>query len=224
MEQKVCEPNNGLDLKELESKAFRSTFQDGFLDIAIGLILLGTSLSITLTDMGTSDAYRISLYVPLMLSGSVLMVLGKRFITVPRMGQVTFGHERLLKIAKLHALIVVSVLVTVVFLGLIIGGLDVGEYTGDIAIAFLIISIFYGISYYLDLPRMSLYGVFLALSNGNRMFRDLETDVPPGLPAFIMAMITLAIGIHLLRSFLNNYPLSVDDGGPETAETDSTGV
>jgi hypothetical protein len=33
--------NSSIDLKELERKAYRTTFQDGFMDITLGLFLIG---------------------------------------------------------------------------------------------------------------------------------------------------------------------------------------
>ena len=77
-----------INLKELERKAFISYHQDGLVDIGLGLIMLVSVLSSTLHEMGTSDSIRQVIYIPLMLLCPLIIYLGKKYITTPRLGYV----------------------------------------------------------------------------------------------------------------------------------------
>ena len=74
-----------LDLRTLERKAWRSMHADGLFDLFFGWMLLVGFLRdvtgwppVTLLD----------------LAGVLIFILGKYFITVPRMGVVKFGPAR----------------------------------------------------------------------------------------------------------------------------------
>jgi MFS family permease len=86
--------SQNLDLKAIERKAFRSVHQDGLTDIYIGGLLLVLSLFFAIPESGEGELT----YMGLALLGVAIVFaifqLGKKFITVPRMGQVKFGPER----------------------------------------------------------------------------------------------------------------------------------
>jgi hypothetical protein len=85
-----------LNLKELERKAFRSTYQDGLWDIYQG----GLIASFTAFSSGFDDANDLTTLQRfiLFLVGAGLSYFifwaGKKFVTLPRMGQVKFGPVR----------------------------------------------------------------------------------------------------------------------------------
>jgi hypothetical protein len=73
---------------DLERRAWRSVFQDGLMDMALGVIFFGVGLSMTL-DLAPAWAY-VQLAAAMALS-FVLLRVGKQRITVPRLGWVQFG-------------------------------------------------------------------------------------------------------------------------------------
>ena len=73
------------DLKKIESKVWTSYFKDGLWDIFFGLMLLTMGLR-TLTDN--------VLFTFGMLAAVLVHILGKRWITVPRLGVVRFSETR----------------------------------------------------------------------------------------------------------------------------------
>lgn len=86
--------SQNLDLKAIERKAFRSVHQDGLWDIYLGGLLLVLSLTFAIPESGKGELT----YIGLALLGVLIMFsifqLGKKYITVPRMGQVKFSPER----------------------------------------------------------------------------------------------------------------------------------
>ena len=103
-----------LNLKELEKKAWRSTYQDGLWDIYYGLIVICMGFFIYRPESGYSPANIIFMTV-MMLGCYGLFWAGKRYITLPRMGQVKFSPARKKRTRKLTLLLVGVILVQVGF-------------------------------------------------------------------------------------------------------------
>ncbi|MHA2185901.1 MAG: hypothetical protein ACXAAI_12980 [Promethearchaeota archaeon] len=115
-----------IDLKDLEKKAWRSTFQDGLLDICFGLLFLGMGIYTIPQLYGLDDT--LSLIMILMgwnFSSVALFIIGKKLITIPRIGYVKFGKERVAKRVKLTICLLFMVGLTIVLLLLPLSGLNI---------------------------------------------------------------------------------------------------
>lgn len=90
--------SNTLDLVNLEKKAFRSMHQDGLMDICMGGIVM--SMAVMSYNMVYSEAsegfpiVRFSIFLFGVLASQLIFWAGKKFVTLPRMGQVKFGPQR----------------------------------------------------------------------------------------------------------------------------------
>ena len=96
-----------LNLKEIERKAFRSTYQDGLWDIYQGGIVLSfTAFAGALSRPDQFDSWQRFL---IFVSGIALSYLafwaGKKYITLPRIGQATFGPARQQRKRRLSTLL-----------------------------------------------------------------------------------------------------------------------
>jgi len=103
-----------IDLKELERRAYKSTFQDGLFDIFFGI--LATIMALVQIIGRITDAPSviiIGLLMILQFSAVGLLRQAKQRITVPRMGQVRFGDERKLRLSRTRIILVVIVAVQV---------------------------------------------------------------------------------------------------------------
>lgn len=98
-----------IDLKQIERKAFRSTYQDGLWDIYLGLIVLCMALFLFRPESGYSPK-NIFLMLLSFLGSFSLFWLGKKFITIPRMGQVVFGPVRKMKKTTLAIILGIVIL------------------------------------------------------------------------------------------------------------------
>ncbi|MFX1418229.1 MAG: hypothetical protein ACFE9N_04825 [Promethearchaeota archaeon] len=97
---------NNIDLKEIEKKTWRSTLEDGLLDIYFGILVLSIGLGMTLGDL-LPEPFGSLLPIILMIIGLILFLIGKKFITQPRLGTVKFGFRQ--KTRKLKTVIVLSI-------------------------------------------------------------------------------------------------------------------
>ena len=80
-----------INLKELERKAFRSTFQDGLWDMYLGFLLLTMGMGPVLPSLNKSVMWTLVILLMLSVLAWLAFWAGKKFITTPRMGLVKFG-------------------------------------------------------------------------------------------------------------------------------------
>ena len=86
--------SESLDLKTIEKKAFRAVHQDGLWDIYIGGIVMSMSVLAYSTSSEAKPLLRFGLYLAGMGLFYLLFWAGKKYITIPRLGQVKFGPRR----------------------------------------------------------------------------------------------------------------------------------
>jgi hypothetical protein len=188
-----------IDLKAIERKAWASYFEDGLLDIFLGaMLLIGGIRSIT------DYAWYTLLIVPLIL----VLPLGKKLITTPRLGHVKFGPARKLKQTKVIAVLTISVLATFALLMLPKSGFALPAkmlispiMAGWIAVVFGIIA------YYLDFTRLFTYGLLFAISE---VLSGLFGVYIGAMAQTISGIAVLLIGLFVLTRFLRKYPQPVE--------------
>jgi hypothetical protein len=205
-----------LSLKEIERKAFRSTYQDGLWDLYYGLIVICMSIFVYRPASGYSPL-NIVLALSAMGVAHALFWAGKKFVTLPRMGQVQFGVQR--KKRRLTLVIVLSVVVLiqvalVVFqllawanpeLGAKFNGLIPERNVMDLVVA-SVGALFVGpsmilVAYFKDFPR----GYFIAVMIALAVFLMIYLNQPI-YPIIIGVLIALP-GMVLFVRFLQKYPL-----------------
>jgi len=106
-----------VNLKELERMAFHRTYQDGLYDIYLGGMLASfASFGFTIFPGNQRESLTTMLYylIGIALSGLVFW-LGKKFITLPRIGLVNFGPARQKRKRDLILALAVIVAVQVLF-------------------------------------------------------------------------------------------------------------
>jgi hypothetical protein len=207
---------NQINLKEIEKRAFRSTYQDGLWDIYYGLIVVFMAIFLDRPEEGFT-----SLNIILMLIGFAaaygLFFLAKRFITSPRLGQVKFGGVRK-KRNKIFAWVMGSfIFCQVILLGITtLGWLNpafgerlsalIGGHSNEYLFVSLIGSCIVGIgmlvsAYFSEFLRGYYIAILMALAVFLMLFYD-----QPVFPAIIGALIIIP-GVMLLVRFLRQYPL-----------------
>jgi hypothetical protein len=203
-----------LDLKSIEKKVYRSFFEDGFWDIFIGMLLLGFSLGWTRIIFDIMEPLYI-LIISIIWNTITFLIyyLGKKFITIPRIGIVKFGQKRKARQKKLKIFLLINVLFGCVvfiltFFGLLeflaIGGSLTPLLIGLISYTFP----FTIIAYFLEFNRLYIY----ALMGGFSFFisdviysilgSPLDSIIGFGVPGGIM----VAVGLIFLIKFLRKYP------------------
>jgi hypothetical protein len=203
-----------LNLKEIEKKAYRSTFQDGIWDIFLGLLLLNLAFGALLANSGVSEGLNMTILTALGVLIVLAFVIGKKRITVPRMGLVKFGTKRKRKIWKSRLILVGSVLAgLMVFLAAIL----ISYYpAGRPRILFLLpaawvantIIVFSLLAYYLDCARLYAYGLLFALPVPCQIILKKFFGVNLiTMTLAVSAAVMIFVGTLLLNRFLRDHPL-----------------
>ncbi len=204
-----------LDLKQIELKAFRSTFQDGLSDIQYGLIIAAMAIFMYRPATGYAPI-NIILAVLMITAVNILFLAGKRYITLPRMGQVAFGPVRKQKQKNMMAVLALVTLLLVILVVLTgVGWFNPGLVTSlfgqsqnvnlDRAVVAAISALIVGVSllviaYFSDFMRGYYIAIMMALAVFLMIFYN-----QPVFPLVIGALILLP-GVVLLIRFLNKYP------------------
>ena len=206
----------GIDLKQIERKAFRANYEDGLLDIFYGLVVAFMAVYMYRPPQGYS-----ALNIIIFLTGYGLINLvywaGKRYITRPRMGQVKFGPMRKRRGATLALALGIIVLVQLGLLSLTALGwanpTALAQFNAvllerdwmDAAVA-LVGSLIVGLSmtliaYFTDFPR----GYYIAILASSAVFLMIWLNRPIW-PMLLGGLIVLP-GVVLFIRFLRTHPL-----------------
>ena len=206
-----------LSFKTLEKRAFRSFFKDGIYDVFLGLILLGLGLPFILNEFELIDYETVTmpLLIPLILNigALVFFIVGKKYITAPRLGIVHFGKTRKRKMMHVKLLLAISVLIGVItFLLSLLKVLPIGGKTG-IPLAGVIFGVqtllvFSLVAYFMDFTRLYLYAFLFAISLPLTFWLKKNAVLTyPSLWVFsLTAGPMLVVGWVLFIRFLHQYP------------------
>jgi len=162
--------SQNVNLKELERKAWRSFYQDGLWDIFWGLMLLAMAISALLSDIGASEPVQLGIMIALEALGILVLFVGKRRITVPRIGRVRFGPKRKRRLSKVRVVLAVSALVGAALF--VAGPVLTGKLSRSMTFEFILpagwvvncLVVFSLMAYFLDFSRLYLIGVLYALA------------------------------------------------------------
>ena len=205
-----------LDLREIERRAFRSTYQDGLWDMCWGAIVMAMAISMHRPEDGYGPANIIlATVVPVVAGG--LFWLGKKLITLPRMGQVRFGPARKRRGRTLAIILGLVVLVQAGIVGLTaLGwlnpqvGAKINGFLADHSLERLAVaalgSLFVGpsmilIAYFIDFPR----GYYIAVMMSLAVFLMILLNRP--VYAVVIGGLIFLPGLVLFVRFLKRYPL-----------------
>lgn len=209
-----------LDLKNIELKAVRSTYQDGLWDLYYGLVVICMSIFVYRPTTGYSPL-NIILAICALALAHALFLAGKKFITLPRMGQVQLGAQRRKRKVTMTIVMSLVVLIQVVLLSLELKawahpgtGARINSLIGDRVVMDLVVAsigaLIVGVSmtlvaYFKDFPRGFYIAVMIALA----VFLMLYLNQPV-YPVIIGTLIALP-GLVLFVRFLQKYPLRQDE-------------
>ncbi len=201
--------NEKIDLKKIEKKAWTSYFQDGLIDIFIGCVVIMFALAPILSE-SLGDFWSSFVFLPFWALVYLLVLLAKKYVVTPRIGVVKFGVVRKKKMIRFN-LIIFIVLVVGFILGLfsfidfnVPGWIHLARF-GLIVLITSIVA-----AYFLDYPRLFLYGILFVLSLIIGEWLWVNKGVPHhGFPITfgITSAIIIIIGLIVFVRLLQNNPL-----------------
>jgi uncharacterized membrane protein YhdT len=196
-----------ISLKEAERKAFRTTLNDGLVDIFLGCFLLMFVIGLYLSD-SLGDFWSSAVFLPFLALVYLAIWLVRRYVVTPRVGMVKFGQARKAKLAKFT--VVMLVINVVAFILGSVAALTFGSVPGQmISILFgLILLMGFSIAaYFLDFSRLYIYGLLAGLSpligewlwtHGYATHHGFPITF--GTSSGIMILVGLAVFIRLLHN------------------------
>ena len=198
-----------MELKRIERKAWTSFFEDGLLDILLGLLLAMTGVAVLPRDRGLLGSWQVGIYLALLVLSFAVFWLGKKYVTVRRLGRVRFGPTIRAKSKKSRArtAILVAVQVAVVVAGLNMMSTDAaqgvpgGRALWALAYGVWMMGVFSLASYCIDFTRGYVIGVLYALGFSGTILLDSPI-------MFVVAgAIILLMGLVVFVRFLREYPV-----------------
>ncbi|MFX1453930.1 MAG: hypothetical protein ACFFDB_01010 [Promethearchaeota archaeon] len=203
-----------IDLKELEKKAWKSTFEDGIFEIYFGILHLSLSIGIIL-DRVLPEALSSIIAISIIGLGLIFFLLAKKFISEPRIGKVKFGFSRVKRKIKTIGVLTANFLILLILylIGVLypqfrivlpgyLYGLIVGLLFFSIPLCF--------VAYFLQFNRLYIIAILIGLSFFlDEIFALLLIPQPfDSLLAFgSISIIILSIGLSVFIRFLKKYPL-----------------
>lgn len=184
-----------IDLREIEKKAWTAYFQDGLWDIFIASMMLTMAIR-TLTD---NVLFTLGMFI-----GVPILIFGKKYMTIPRLGFAKFGPKREAKRMKLFVIILLAVISTFVLLLLPLLGIEPSRDASSLFMAIFLMVVFSSIAYYLDFNRLYIYGLLFAINE--IVWGRFGEPTGPYL-ILIFGFVVLIIGLIILISFIRKYPL-----------------
>lgn len=213
--------NTNINLKELERKAWRSTYEDGLWDIYYGLIVICVGFFVYRPESGYSPTNIVFMVVAMAVCYGLFMA-GKRWITLPRMGQVKFGPERQKRKSRLAIWLAVIVAIQVVVVGIQMVawrfpelGLKIFGSIDNLDIETLVVALVGGlfvlpgmllIAYFQDFPR----GFYIAGMMSLAVFLMIWLNQP--IYTLILGSLIVLPGVVLLVRFIQKYPVPRVEG------------
>ena len=196
-----------IDLKKVEKQTYRFTFSDGLYDMAYGSLILFIAIAPILREI-LYPSYIIFMILP----ASLILILGTRFITLPRIGIVKFNQNRIKSRKKISLLIAILfpitiLLVTLTYLG--IYNIKVGGYIVPVGAGLFALILLSAIAYIMDYSHFYLYAISIGLGIPlASLLKPIFGEPLHYIISFgISGILILIYGLITLIKFLKKYPI-----------------
>lgn len=204
-----------IDIKQMEKMAWKSTFQDGLWDIYFGMIIMGIGFPWLGGFFGLPETVDVIVTTMIWDIGAlIILFLGKKYVTRPRMGFVKFGQIRKKRNKYLSLFIGMMVILTLtMFIFTILGMFQLqipGIYV-MLLIGLLFITLPFSIlAYFLQLKRLYLYALLggLCLFLSELIQPIIGSPLYDVIPFGVVGLVIIITGLTLFIKFLGKYPLN----------------
>ena len=190
-----------LDMKEIERQVYLSYSEDGLVDIAIGVVITAWGLMLTQEPTGLIGL--------LGLLGLGIWYIGKRLITIPRIGVIQPGMKMQRRLTDLAIFLVVLGLL--VLLGFLLARGTGGLVISDFSLTVLGLVLATGVTllaYRLNAGRLYIYAVILLISfaGGEMLGKSITSFDAFAFSVIIGGGLIRLSGLIVLARFMRKYP------------------
>ena len=213
--------NEKINLQDIEKRSYRAYFQTGLYDVSFGVLILSFAIAPVIRDV--IGLFYITFVI---IPASLIILLGQKYLIVPRLGIVKFGEKRKSAKKKMRTITVLSTTILTALLALTAAGVFpgfIGEVLSGVIfmlIIGIIVIIFMGfIAYIMDFKNMLYYG--LAIGTGIPTAEFLHGVVGAPLDSLItfgiLGSLLLIYGLVNLSCFLKKYPIPKEEMSHENS-------
>ncbi|NHJ22933.1 MAG: hypothetical protein EAX89_00040 [Candidatus Lokiarchaeota archaeon] len=206
--------SNNIELKVLEKKAWRTTFDDGIFDIYMGILIISIGFGISFYDY---LPFPINILIgPIIIGlGLAFFILSKKYLIQPRIGIVKFGRKR--KVRKLKTMIIISInvvfLFTIFLLNLsgIFQYLMIPPFLYTLFTELLVLTLpLCLVAYFLQYNRLYfiaiLMGISFSLADASSIFIPIPFNFL--ITYLLIGGLIIGMGLFYFIRFLHRYPLT----------------
>jgi hypothetical protein len=200
-----------ISLKEVERKAYRTLYEDGLWDILLGCFTLMFAVAPLLSG-SLGDFWSSMIFLPFWGLVFLAIWLLRRYVVRPRLGEVRLGRARQARLLKFNLTMLVLNLIALA-LG-VYAAANFGAVHETLLPVVFALCLLFGFSlaaYFLELPRLFVYGLLIALCPlvGEWLYQT-RGAAHHGYPitfGFVSALIILSGVVRFVR-FLRANPLA----------------
>jgi hypothetical protein len=206
-----------IDLKAADRKVFTASLDDGLIDIFLSSVVLMFAVGVFLSEY-LGDFWSSAIFLPLW--GALYLILRwiRKYVIIPRIGIVKWGADRKRKLSIFTVLMLalnISFFLLGIFFFITPGGPDwLGSYKFSAMFSIQILVLFSTAGYFLDLPRLYVYGLMLGLAPlvGEWLYQTYKTS-HHGFPITfgLSALIIFATGLYKFINTLLDNPLPAEN-------------
>lgn len=195
-----------ISLKQAEKQVVTATYGDGLWDLFLGCFVLMFALA-PLLSVSLGDFWSSAVFLPFWALVYAALRLVRRRVVAPRLGTVKFGRARKAKLRKFTIVMLATNLAALV-LG-IVAAANIGKISGHTVTPFFGLVFLVGFSaagYFLDFPRLYLYGLLMGLSplvgewlSVHHKASHHGFPITFGITAAVMILVGLVLFVRVLR-------------------------
>jgi energy-converting hydrogenase Eha subunit C len=202
-----------IDLKELEKKAWKSTFDDGVFEIYFGILHFSLTLGVILDNI-LSESLSTIITLSFIGLGFIFFLIAKKYISQPRIGKVKFAKPRIMRKVKIIGILTINFFILLILF--LVGNLNpqfkliFPGYLYGLIVGLLFFTLpLCFVAYFLQFNRLYVIAILTGISFFlDEIFALLMVPEPfDSLLAFgMISTIILSIGIVVFIRFLKKYP------------------
>jgi hypothetical protein len=204
-----------ISLKDAERKVFQSTFADGLWDVFLGCwfpmqLAIAPFLSVSMGDFWSS-----AVFLPFWGAIYLVIWLVRKKVVKPRIGMVEFGAARKSRLKRFSlTLLIVNVIAFILGIIAFLGFRSLPVVGPPIAMGLTLLIGFSAAAYFLDFPRLYVYGLLGALAPliGEWLYQNAGAS-HHGFPIVFGTLggVMILTGLVTFVRFLQNNPLPAGD-------------
>lgn len=207
---------DGLSLRNIERRSWRSTMGGGVIEIMFGIMMFGGAISYLVSDLGAPSAASTATLIALHAAALLLMLrLRKRYV-LPRIGRAAFSASRKRRLRRMTILLAVCVTATIALVVMTaLAGRTETSLLGPVSatpivavVAVVVLVPLSALAIFLDYPRFLLLGGLIVTAEAALALLAKYGEPPHGRAIVYGAIgfVSLGLGLITFAHFVRRVP------------------